>query len=240
MGSPHRPTTVLCCGSVDIPRELAGSRVLRCPSRPERAEVDAALAGSQRVIVVGDDADLAAVLTRLLHTARLDVQLAHVAPAATAGTRVWGLPHGAKAAALALTGTATPAALLRDDHGGVLVGAGILRGVAGAALRGEAYADDTLVFSGTVSELRVRPYAQGPGLQVVAVPVSRLRRGLRRWAGERLPRPTRVHSGAATGRALQVGSTGCEVTRDTVELGRVVPRWAFYRHPHDWLLVRPG
>jgi len=233
-------TVVLNCGDTDTPGELAALAGVRCPARPSGADVDALPGPLRRVAVVGDDADLAAVLTRLLHTERLDVELAHVPARPTPGTRVWGLPHGPEAARLALHGDAQASTLVRDDHGGVLVGAGVLRGAGGAPLSGEAYADDTQVFSGSVAELRVRPSSDGPGVQVVAVRVPRLRRLLRRSAGERLAAPERVRSGAATGRALQLGSTGCEVVRDGVELGRVVPRWAFYRHPDPWLLVRPG
>jgi len=242
-GSAAGPV-VLTCGGAPPPAVLTGLPGGRCAGRPARAEVDALAAGARRVVVVGDDADLAAVLVRLLRDERLDVELAYVPAAPTAATRVWGLPHGALAATLALTGVAACSVLVRDDNGGVLVGGGTLRGVEGVPLRGEAYADDTLVFSGEVSELRVRPAPAGPGVQVVAVGVPRLRRLRRRLRSGGIPggaaRGSEVAAGAVAARAVQLGSTGCEVVRDGVRLEQAVTRWALYRHTDDWLLVRPG
>ena len=44
---------------------------------------------------------------------------------------------------------------------------------------------------------------------------------------------------AASGRAVQIGSTGARVSHDGVEHPREVGRWAWYRHTEPWLLVRP-
>ncbi|MDQ4116671.1 MAG: hypothetical protein M3235_06870, partial [Actinomycetota bacterium] len=121
-----------------------------------------------------------------------------------------GLPRRpADAAELALRGRATPVPLVRDDAGGVLAGRGEIRD-----LYGEAYCDATRVLYGPVRRLRVEA---GPG------GVSVL--------GDRGVR-------AATGRAVQIGSTGARVTRDGVEHPREITRWAWYRHTEPWLLVR--
>lgn len=217
----HGSLVVLTCGAASVPAELDGLRTLRVPSRPGRADVDPMLAGTRRIVVVGGDADLAAVLTRLLRTERLDVELALVSPAATAGTRAWGLPHGAAAARLAVEGAAVASPLVRDDHGGVLVGAGELRGVDGAPLRGEAYCDDTRVFTGDVPRVVVHAGPAGVGARAVT---GRFRR-----------RGPEVH-----GRALQLGCVSGEVVHDGVVHERPVTRWAFYRHVEDWRPVRPA
>lgn len=208
---------VLACGPV--PAELAAVPVQPCAERPGRAEVDPLLAHARRLVVVGSDADLAAVLVRLLRTERLDVELAFVAPHPTPATAAWGLGHGRTAARVALSGRARPAALARDAHGSVLVGESVLTGVDGADLHGEAYVDDERVFHGAVGRLVVRPHPDG-----VAATVRRP--GLLR------------RSRTITGRALQVGSTGARVVRDGVAVERVAPRWSTYRNTEDWLLVR--
>lgn len=217
-GGTDDGVVVLTCGAAATPAELDEGRVARVPSRPGRTHVDALLPGTRRLVVVGDDADLAAVLTRLLRTERLDVELALVSATATAATRAWGLPHGA-AARLAVEGSAVASPLVRDDHGGVLVGAGELRGVGGAPLRGEAYCDDTRVFSGEVAAVHVHAGPAG----ICARPATG------RWRR----RAPEVH-----GRALQLGCVTGEVVHDGVLHERPVTRWAFYRHVEDWRLVR--
>ncbi|WP_241249246.1 hypothetical protein [Rhodococcus sp. X156] len=186
-------------------------------ARPGKDEVDPLLGEAERLVVVGDDADLAAVLTRLLRTERLDVELAHVSPQPSAATRCWGLPAGAAAAALALTGTARPRPLARDDAGIALVGRASITGPDGERLTGETYADNTRVFTGTSAGLWIEPSGDEPGLRVAEQ---------RRW------RPRWV-----TGRAVQTGSTGLVLTRDGVQHERVLKRSTFYRHTTDWLLV---
>ncbi|ODT94940.1 MAG: hypothetical protein ABS81_32065 [Pseudonocardia sp. SCN 72-86] len=166
-----------------------------------------------RLIVSGDDADLAAVIVRLLRKDLLaTVEVAFVPTSRrSAAAAAWGLPRDrAQAAALALDGVASPVPLIRDDSGGVLVGRGEVRN-----LRGEAYCDDTLVVRGTVRRLVATPGPDGVS--------SERGRGV-------VP---------ATGRALQIGCVGATVVMDGVEHPRVVPRWVWYRHTTDWLLVRP-
>lgn len=182
--------------------------------RPGRDAVDPLLAEhpGTRLIVHGTDADLAAVLVRLLRREKLaTTEVAFVPSGRSPAAAVWGLPRRpADAAALALGGRAAPVPLVRDDSGGVLVGRGGIRD-----LTGEAYCDATRVLNGRVRRLRVEA---GPdGVSVLA---------------DRGVRP-------ATGRALQIGFTGARVTRDGVGYPREVTRWAWYRHTEPWLLVRP-
>ena len=144
-----------------------GLRAVAAPARPGRADIDPLLAGPlRRIVVAGSDADLAAVLVRLLRRDRLDVELAYVpSDRRSAAARLWGLPHGAAAVELARDGVARPAPLVRDDAGGVLVGRGEIRGAAGS-VHGEAYCDGVLALRGSARRLVVTPWPD-------ATPISR-------------------------------------------------------------------
>ena len=87
-----------------IPRALAG---LRGHDGGDSAGIDAAVDGARRVVVLGGDADLAAVLTRLLRIERLDIEVAHVT--------------GWNGARRALTGAAQRVPLIRDESGTTVV-----------------------------------------------------------------------------------------------------------------------
>lgn len=136
-----------------------GVRAVAVPARPGRADIDPLLAGPlHRIVVAGTDADLAAVLVRLLRRDRLDIELAYVPfERRSVVARLWGLPHGPAAVELAREGVARPAPLVRDDAGGVLVGRGEIRGTAGS-VHGEAYCDGVLVLRGSARRLVVTPW----------------------------------------------------------------------------------
>ncbi|MFL6143415.1 MAG: hypothetical protein ACJ72N_16315 [Labedaea sp.] len=203
---------VLACG-------VAASRPnwTAVPARPARADLDPLLGtGPERVVVVGTDADLAAVVLRLLRTERLELPVGFV-PVHRAGSavaRLWRLPAGRDAAmALATGGRPRALPLVRDDSGGVLLG----RGVTGP-VRGEAYCDDQLALRGRARRIEVRPGPAGVhGLVVLG--------GLAR-------RPA-----SFDGRAFQLGCEPARVTVDGVEHPRPVRRWTWYRHTEDLCAV---
>jgi hypothetical protein len=222
--------------------------VIPAPARPGRADVDPLLAGPlRRLVVAGTDADLAAVLVRLVRRDRLDVELAYLpADRGSVAARIWGLPHGAAAVELAREGVARPAPLVRDDSGGVLVGSGEVRGGT-AAVHGEVYCDGELVLRGSARRLVVTPWPDAeratgsldePTPPAVAVRASR-------WGTlpdgrhDPVPPSARTGQGGAVGRAVQVGCLPATVLYDGVEHPRPITRWAWYRHVSDWLLVRP-
>jgi hypothetical protein len=223
-----RPVLLTCGGPSrrNGSRALAGLPTVVLPSCPGREELDPVLRDltARRVVVAGTDADLAAVLVRLLRRERLDVEVAYVPRGRSAAARAWGLPRDP--AALALEGVATPVPLIRDDVGGVLVGR------AQARLRGEVYCDETLVLRGA-GQVVVQA---GPG--GVAVRASRAGRppdGRTRAVPPRAP----AGRGSAVGRAVQLGGEAFTPVLDGVAHPRAVTRWAWYRHTADWLLVRP-
>lgn len=179
-------------------------------------DVDAAAA--DRLVVVGADADLASVLTRLMRTERLDVEVAYAPHRRSPATRAYGLPTGRRAVRQARTGTAHRVPLIRDDSGHVIVGFALWTG--DPALHGEAIVDDTVLFDGEVPGVRVEPTGTMPGLRA-AVDPGRLRR--RRWVA---------------GRAAQLGTTGAVVVRDGEAGARAVRRSTFYRHTQGWLAIK--
>ena len=196
------------------------------PERPGREDLDPLLRPDgapepDRVVVAGTDADLAAVVLRLLRTERLVTTEVAYLPSdpGSAVADVWGLPTSpAAAAALALRGEPDRVPLVRDDAGGILLGRGELRPV-----RGVVWCDDDLVLRGQASRLVVTPVAP-LGVDVRAVRSGPLGLGRR----------TR----ASLGRAVQIGCLATTVVRDGVPHDRPVTRWTWYKHTEDLRLVR--
>nr|WP_156150462.1 hypothetical protein [Gordonia sihwensis] len=205
-----------------LTRRLAG--LLDDPSAGSAATASAGAA--PRIVVAPTDSDamapdafLARVVAALMKLERLDVEVAYVAPHATAATGNYGLPHGDAAMRLAETGTAQQLPLIRDDAATVLVGRARHLGAAGEKLHGECIADSATIFDGTVRAVEIEPLTVEPGV-----------RGRRARA---LP------GGWKSGRAVQTGGTNLVVEREGELTDRVVKRSTFYRHHIDWRLVRP-
>lgn len=200
---------------------------MRVAHRPGKSDVDAVLARIEPgdgvgadVIVAGDDADLAAVVVRLLRTDRLARFALGYLPAARGSVvaKLWGIPADRAAAyRLATTGSVRPVPLLRDDKGGVLLGRGRF-----APVSGVGYCDDEIVLRGAARRLDAAPDLDGgPGLVVT------VRHGLLR------PRATTVR-----GRAFQLGCDSAFPVLDGLRRERPVERWTWYRHTEDLRVVR--
>jgi hypothetical protein len=212
-------TAVLLYGERHVPRPLTGLPVLQIDAP---LDVDAAIGQFRRLVVVGADADLAMVLTRLLRAGRLDVEIGYAPPRRTAATRVYGLPAGRRAARRARRDSARRVPLVRDETGSAIVGAADwLPADDPQRLRGEAVVDDAVLFDGDVAGVRIEPTAELPGLR------ARVTRGRLGSSGRWFP-----------GRAAQLGTTGTVVVRDGVRAARPVRRSTFYRNVEGWLLVR--
>ncbi|MFI1915477.1 hypothetical protein [Nocardia sp. NPDC020380] len=217
-------THVLRCDGAPVPIALASLPTTQTSAIPESSTLDELLPvmaadSLPRLIVLGEDAGLAAVLTHLLRTERLGVELGYVPVDRTYGSRAYETGTGSAAAKRALEGKAQETPLVRDDTGSVLIGRATIVGERGQKLEGEAYVDDTRLFTGKVAALHISPMLELPGLQAT------VQRGLRkrRWI---------------EGRALQLGTSGAIVTRDGITADRIVKRSTFYRHHEPWLLVR--
>jgi len=199
-------TEVLRFGGRPAPRALAAVRGLEVT---DIAAVDSVLETARRLVVVGADADLAAVLTRLMRADRLDIEVAHLP----------GGLRGTLNARRALHAAAQRVPLIRDDTGTALVGAATWLPPDGADLiHGEAVVDDTVLFDGEIAGVQIEPTATMPGLRAAVL------RGRRpgQWV---------------SGRAAQLGTTGAKVVRDGVSGKREVKRSTFYRHTTGWLRV---
>ncbi|WP_260743576.1 peptidase M50 [Mycobacterium sp. SMC-2] len=199
---------VLPFGDRRVPRPLAGLPV---------HDLDAAIGPYGRLVVVGADADLAAVLTRLLRAGLLDIEVAYVPRRRTRATRIYRLPSGRRAARRARRGAARRVTLVRDETGSVVVGRARWVPPDEPLLRGEAVVDDTTLFDGDAPGVDIEPTLAVPGLR------ARVPTGWRRWVA---------------GRAVQLGSTGVTVVRDGVPGPRPARRSTFYRNVEGWLAVR--
>jgi hypothetical protein len=202
---------VLVCGPAVVGARPGVARVA-VPARPAKADLDPVLADDpERVIVAGTDADLAAVVLRLLRAERLDIAVGFVPHRRTRASRLWGLP--ADPLELALHGEPSAFPLVRDDSGGVLVGRGSL-----GPVNGEAYCDDQLALRGRAKRIEVMPDPAGG----VTGRVVRFGRRTREFHG----------------RAFQTGCHPTTVIHDGITHPRPVPRWTWYRHPVDLRAVR--
>jgi hypothetical protein len=218
---------ILGCGaaltSADWPKlaSASGCDVREIPATPGKSDVDPLiqdLADGQlagRIVVHGTDADLAAVVLRLLRLERLDLEVGYVPVGPSPVARLWGLPRDR--VATALDGPAGPVPLIRDDNGGVLLGLGVL-----APVRGTVLCDDEEPVRGAADRVEVAPdLAGGPGLSVTVIRKSLLRK----------------RSTTFTGRAAQFGGEPLAPVRDGVVHPRTVPRWTWYRHTADLIAV---
>jgi hypothetical protein len=196
-----------------VPRSLARLRVI------DPVDIGAAIASARRVVVVGADADLASVLTRLMRAELLNVEVAYVPGRRTPATRAYRLPSGRRAARRALRGSAQRVPLIRDETGCAIVGAAewIPSGDA-PVLHGEAVVDDDVLFDGDVTGVRIEPTAALPGLRARVIGGRS-----RRWL---------------TGRAAQLGGIDISVVRDGVVAPRTTRRSTIYRNTEGWLVVR--
>ena len=182
-------------------------------------DIDAAIGWARRLVVIGADADLAAVLTLLLRAGRLDVEVGYAPRRRTAAGRIYRVSAGRRAARRARRGSAQRVPLIRDETGSAIVGAADWRPTGdGQLLHGEAVVDDVVLFDGDVAGVRVQPTGALPGLRA-RVSGSRSRRWL-------------------IGRAAQLGSDGVAVVRDGVAAPRTARRSTIYRNVEGWLLVR--
>lgn len=214
---------VLACGNSQSPMITDGDRfeVCRVAARPGKAEVDPVLAdlGDRRLIVHGTDADLNAVVLRLLRTERLaEVAVAYVPASPDSDVaRLWDLPTDpGRALDLALSGDPDRVSLVRDDVGGVLVGKGSL-----GPVRGVGYADDTVVLRGQASRIEVVPDNE-LGLAVSVIHKRLFTKKVTTTAG----------------RAFQLGCLPVQVNLDGTAHPRPMNKWTWYRHTEDLRLVR--
>lgn len=220
---------VLDCGTnLPLQAGLADGRVSRVPARPGKADVDELLGAAAdlgegpgaAVIVAGTDADLAAVVLRVLRKDLLGSVGVGFVPSSpdSMAAALWAIPTDpVRALDLAATGPARPVPLIRDDKGGVLVGQATV-----GRVQGEAYCDDTHAFRGVARAIAVTPDVRKGAVGVAATVTT----------GRVFPRRA-----SYAGRAFQLGCEPAVAVIDGVRQPREAPRWTWYRHTEDLLLV---
>ncbi|PPK67901.1 hypothetical protein V5P93_007245 [Actinokineospora auranticolor] len=219
---------VLACGNAtDTGRpatltERDGLDWRELPATPGRADVDPLLkaANGARIVVFGTDADLAAVVLRVMRLellAEVAVGFVPTDPTASAVPVLWGLPRDReRLAAVAVAGEIDAFPLIRDDAGGVLVGLGVID-----QPQGVAYCDDTTALRGRARRIEVTPDPDGGAGLVVRV----VRGGL---FGRRVT--------TVAGRAFQIGCVRTHLIRDGVV--KDAAKWTWYRHTEDLRIAR--
>ncbi|NMN98148.1 hypothetical protein [Antrihabitans stalactiti] len=218
---------VLRCGDGPVPIALTTQPATAVGTVPVASELDELwplidAAERPRLVVLGGDSGLAAVLTALMRTERLGLEIGYVPFERTPASKIYRTGTGAVAAGNALHGKPAELPLIRDDAGVAIVGRAVVSGRAGAELEGEAYVDDTRLFSGTIAAVHVEPTLEMPGLRAYSDSGRRLSR--KRWV---------------SGRAMQLGTVEAVLQRDGIPDSRRVKRTAFYRHHEPWKLVQP-
>ncbi len=193
------------------------------------ADIDPLLVG--RVVVIGEQNQLAAVVLRMLRRGLLGAPdtgpppqvtpVGYIPLARNDVSRRWHLDVGVAAVERACVGEVHPVPLARDDNGGVLLGTGEIDAPAGTA-----YLDEHVVLRGRADRLVVQPQAPA-GL---AVTVER-RRPLK------LPPKRQTQHG----RALTMGfDAPTPVVADGVPRPREMRRWTWYAHTEPLYLARPA
>lgn len=234
----------------DVPHQRSPQFAPQQPARPVR------------VVVVGSDAALAAVVTRLMRIDAMWISVGFV-PVVTAGElsvvgQNWQLDAtdtpSVAALNFAMTAPARPTAVIRDDSGIVTLGSAEIFH-AGTELVGEIIVDSQTLFANRSDRVwdgrpgafgvRLVPTVDQPGLAATRLVTPsvwdreaaerRLRRRLfRRHAEIGGVDPHAVLSG----RALQAGGVQLSVVRDGVAHPRPTSKVTFYRHLRDGQFVR--
>lgn len=184
--------------------------------------IDPLLTGVGRAVVLGTDADLAAVTVRLLRRdllATVTIGFLPTAPGHVA--RLWGLPDDPAARAdVARHAPQVSTTLVRDDAGGVLIGRGEL-----SPVHATVYVDAALVLRGAATGVQVEP---DPDHGVTVAVRHRRLLGI----GHRQT--------VTRGRAVQFGlRPGTTIVRDGETYPRPMDRWTFYRHTAPMWVARP-
>lgn len=218
------PLTVLCADSAvpgsaaaRVTSALSEHDVLHSVGPRPGKEIDHLLDG--RLLVIGTDADLAAVVTRLQRQDLLsDIEVAFAPLGPSRVAQLWSLPSGARAVALAQRGDPDLVPLVRDDAGGVLVGEATI-----GPVNGPVYVDEYRLLNGRARGLIVQPDPER-GVSVTVV---------HRHFGMIGRQPV-----TRTGRAVQIGTQPATLVADGHPRERPVERWTYYTHTSPLRLIR--
>ena len=222
-----------------------------------------------RIVVVGNDAALSAVLTRMMRADYMWAEVGYVpvtsgdAARTSTAAQNWNVPADVDAAMkLALEGTVRPVPLIRNDAGLAVAGSATVSVWDNGRMTGEIIVDDTTIVRGESTEnspygARLVPMVDAPGILAASAlgPVANPRAlgldvtedtaetGLLARFKRKFAKTPELGqldpSSARTGRALQAGGPELRVIVDGVSGKRPVQRSTFYRHLRDLQIVRP-
>lgn len=253
---------VLPVDDAPTPDEIAKRKSVDYLGSPERAPQNPS--ESVRIVVLGTDAALAAVVTFLMRANLLWFEVAHVPTASSVASTNWSISGSSEFGLSlrdALSRDVHPVPVIRDDTGSAIVGYALLTepdisGTASAdGLIGEVYVDENLLFSGTANGIQIRPTPNEPGIVAAEVPAPAVQSkvskdsenttptGVRRFFGALRRRGTETTSPRPlhkplTGRAVQAGGPGFRYVRDGVQAKHPRDKVTIYRHLRDLQLVR--
>ncbi|MDO5669341.1 MAG: hypothetical protein Q4G50_05010 [Corynebacterium sp.] len=205
------------------------------------------LAEKLRIIVVGSDAALSAVLTRMMRGDYLWAQVGFIPVGDSVAAANWGLDSPWR---IALSGAVRPVPLIRTDLGLAVAGSATITEWEGGEITGEVIVNDHVLirhegredvaFDG-VFGTRLVPMLDAPGIAAVRMrEPENLKLSFRQRLAHRLSGSTPVDPDSlATGRAVQAGGPALAVTIDGVRHKRPLERSTFYRHLRDLQIIRP-
>ena len=221
------------------------------------------LCESLRVVVIGSDAALSAVLTRMMRADYLWAEVGYV-PTGEHSTAAlnWGLKsrepgqgasddQGAvleEALTFAMTAPIKPVPLIRNDAGLAVAGSATIAEWSNEEITGEIIVDDAVLLRADrekdVFGAKLVPMTDAPGIVAAkAVTSFEADAAPRRGFFARLRKPAQPGqldpSSVVQGRAVQAGGPALSVSVDGVRAKRPVKRVTFYRHLRDLQIVRP-
>ncbi|OFT58093.1 hypothetical protein [Corynebacterium sp. HMSC05E07] len=203
-----------------------------------------------RVVVVGSDAALSAVLTRMMRADYLWAEVGFVPTDETSTAAMnWGLPTSAEdALSFALSAPVKPVPLIRNDAGLAVAGAATIAEWTDEEITGEIIVDDAVLLRAdrekNVFGARLVPMTDAPGI-VAARAVSSFaadaspRRGVFGRLRKHVQPGQLDPASVVRGRAVQAGGPSLSISVDGVRAPRPVKRVTFYRHLRDLQIVRP-
>ncbi|MBE7339252.1 hypothetical protein [Corynebacterium aurimucosum] len=215
-----------------------------------------------RVVVIGNDAALSAVLTRMMRADYLWAEVGYV-PTGERSTAAlnWGLKlpepgqvldeRGAaseEALTFAMTAPVKPVPLIRNDAGLAVAGSATIAEWSNEKITGEIIVDDAVLLRADrekdVFGAKLVPMTDAPGIMAAkAVTSFETDEAPRRGLFARLRKPAQPGqldpASVVQGRAVQAGGPALSVSVDGVRAKRPVKRVTFYRHLRDLQIVRP-
>lgn len=218
-----------------------------------------------RVVIIGSDAALSAVLTRMMRADYLWAEVGYVPTGEHSTVALnWGLKSSETgqgrqglgdqgtamedALSFAMTAPVKPVPLIRNDAGLAVAGSATIAEWSNEEITGEIIVDDAVLLRADrekdVFGAKLVPMTDAPGIVAAkAVTSFAADAAPRRGILARLRKPAQPGqldpASVVQGRAVQAGGPSLSISVDGVRAKRPVKRVTFYRHLRDLQIVRP-